>query len=383
MAKPKQAATGAGQKFYRQENVYEMAKRRIAWLFDEFPDLYVSVSGGKDSTVLFHLALEVARAKGRLPLKLFWIDQEAEWQATVDITEQWMTHPDVEPLWLQVPFKIFNATSVTDHWLNAWDPADESKWMRPHHPLAITENVYKTDRFAELFAGAIRHHFGDGKACSLSGVRAEEARLRLMGLTYYANYKWVTWGAVQNKKLNQHTFYPLYDWSYTDIWKAIHENGWAYNRIYDLMFQRGASPRNMRVSNLHHETAVKSLFELQELEPDTYARLVARIEGIDAAAKFGEADYFPKTLPFMFSDWREYRDYLLLQHLVGDDYRPKLKHLFDQMDARPAPGFEEMIHKVQVNSILTNDHEGAKLDHVRWGNADYHRTQKQEHESNG
>jgi predicted phosphoadenosine phosphosulfate sulfurtransferase len=71
------------------------------------------------------------------------------------------------------------------------------------------------------------------------------------------------------------------------------------------------SVNNMRVSNVHHETSVHSLFYMQEVEPETYARLTQRIGGIDMAGKMGVADYFIHELPFMFKDWAEYRDYLL------------------------------------------------------------------------
>jgi len=44
----------------------------------------VSMSGGKDSAVIFELAKLIAAELGRLPLKCFWLDQEAEWLATED-----------------------------------------------------------------------------------------------------------------------------------------------------------------------------------------------------------------------------------------------------------------------------------------------------------
>jgi predicted phosphoadenosine phosphosulfate sulfurtransferase len=356
--------TGEGVKHFRGPDVYEMAKRRIAWLLDEFPSFFVSVSGGKDSCVLFNLALEVAREKDRLPLNVFWIDQEAEWQGTVDTIEQWMSHPDVNPLWLQVPFRIFNATSKTDHWLYAWDPAAEDSWMRPHHPLALTQNVYGTDRFAKLFPAAIKYHFADGKACSISGVRCEEARTRTMGLTTYATYKWLTWGSVADKARDQYTFYPLYDWTLKDVWHAIEVNQWSYNPVYDLMYQAKVPVHKMRISNLHHETAVWQLFFLQEVEPDTYAALVNRVGGIDMAGKMGWDDYFPKTLPWMFDSWAEYRDHLL-EHVVGDEYRDGMARVFAAADARTPPGhYRDWLNRAMVKCILTNDWEGAKLEHI-------------------
>ena len=360
---PASKPTGMGLKFFRAENVLEMAKRRIAWLLDEFPNFFVAVSGGKDSTVLFHLALQVAREKGRLPLKVFWIDQEAEWASTVATVEQWMTHPDVAPLWLQVPFRIFNATSTTDHWLRAWDPDAESQWIHGRHPVALTENVYGTDRFHKLFPAALAHHFGDGKACSISAIRCEEARTRTMGLTYYASYKWITWASVADKTRDQYTFYPLYDWSLSDVWHAIATHGWAYNSVYDRMYQHGIPVTKMRVSNLHHETAVWQLFFLQEVEPDTYERLVARIGGIDMAGKFAN-DYFPRELPWMFESWREYRDHLLVNLIEVPEWREHMAAQWERDDAKTPPDLADWLHKGQVKSILTQDWEGAKIEHI-------------------
>ena len=75
---------------YLENNVFDEAMVRLRFIFDNHDDVIVSMSGGKDSTVLFHMALMVARELGRLPLKVFWLDQEAEWQATVDYMEKIM-----------------------------------------------------------------------------------------------------------------------------------------------------------------------------------------------------------------------------------------------------------------------------------------------------
>lgn len=55
---------------YLENNVFEEALERIRYIYDEFDDVIVSMSGGKDSTVCFNLALMVAKEKNRLPLKV-------------------------------------------------------------------------------------------------------------------------------------------------------------------------------------------------------------------------------------------------------------------------------------------------------------------------
>src|SRR5580693_8705632 len=64
------------------KSVFEAARERIGFVYDHCDDVIVSMSGGKDSTVLFELTRVIAAERGRLPLKVFWIDQEAEWKAT-------------------------------------------------------------------------------------------------------------------------------------------------------------------------------------------------------------------------------------------------------------------------------------------------------------
>jgi predicted phosphoadenosine phosphosulfate sulfurtransferase len=347
-------------KIVLNETVLQAARRRIRWLFNEFPTVTVNVSGGKDSTVVFHLALEIAQELGRTPLTIYWLDQEAEWQSTVDQVSEWMRHPDVQPLWLQIPFRIYNATSSTEHWLNAWDPAAEQDWIHPRDPLALTENVYGTDRFSKLFEAVMAHHFDGQKVARIAGVRAEESMARLSGLTGGETYGGETWGNRSGaaKRQQHYTFYPIYDWTFEDVWHYICETGVSYNRVYDLQFRYGLRKNKMRVSNLHHETAVGALFYVQEFEPETYARLTRRLVGVDMANKLNKAGFVPDELPFMFDDWYEYRDYLL-EHLVENpDWRTSMSERFlAQQQRMPLSEHPSMLRQ-HVQSILVQDWEG-------------------------
>jgi hypothetical protein len=100
-------------KILLKENVFDAALNRIRYLFKEFPTVIAGVSGGKDSTVIFNLTMRVARELGRLPLPVFWLDQEAEWTDTVNYCRWLMYQPDVKPLWFQMPMHLDNAASLT------------------------------------------------------------------------------------------------------------------------------------------------------------------------------------------------------------------------------------------------------------------------------
>jgi predicted phosphoadenosine phosphosulfate sulfurtransferase len=345
-------------KFYREENVFDAAMTRFRWLFDEFENIVVNFSGGKDSTVCLNLALAVAEEKGRLPLPVLFLDQEAEWQNVIDYIRVVMTDPRIKPMWLQVPFKIFNATSTREPWLYCWEPGRE--WVRDKEPISIRENPFGTDRFHEMFGAVFRYYFPDSPAIHIAGVRAEESPARMKGLTSYETYKGETWGKVEDKRRQHFTMYPIYDWSYTDVWKAIHDNRWPYCKLYDYMYQYGVPVPNMRVSNVHHETAVRQLFFLQEIEGDTWNRITSRISGINTAGQLQDKFFKPKDLPPMFADWYEYRDHLL-ENLVPDEHREQMRRSFAAWDARYVEEIQPQLVRTQIGAILANDYEGTKL----------------------
>lgn len=168
-------------KIYSDKNVFDEALERIRYLFDEFEEVVVGFSGGKDSTVVLNLAIQVAREKGRLPLKLLFVDQEAEWQTVIDYVRTQMDRDEVEPMWFQMPIRIFNATSTKDPWLMCWEEGRE--WMRPKEADAYTVNKYGTDRFHDIFGGIFDVEFSDKKTCYLAGVRTEESPARHTSLT--------------------------------------------------------------------------------------------------------------------------------------------------------------------------------------------------------
>lgn len=341
-------------------NVMEAARARVSWLFDEFEQVIVTVSGGKDSTVVLNLALEEAERRGRLPVPVLFVDQEAEWQMVIDYMRTIMSDPRVKPYWFQMPIRLFNATSYLDQWLWCWRDGDE--WMRDREPDSITENTYGTDRFHKLFPAIIAKEF-PGKVCCLSGVRTEESRVRFAGLTTAATYEGETWGRMLRKRGPQVTMYPIYDWSYTDVWKAIYENDWPYCAVYDKLYQFGVKPLDMRVSNLHHETAVHVLYYLHEIEPQTWVRLTKRLGGINQTHHMTKSEMFSvKSLPPMFRDWRDYRDFLLEKLVTDPDKRERMRRKFAQNDRKyGGMAHRYLLHKREVNTILTNDWEFIKL----------------------
>lgn len=349
-------------RIYGDKNVFESALDRIRYIYDEFENIMVCTSGGKDSTVIYNLCKIVAKEKNRLPLKLLFLDQEAEWQTVIDYMRILMHDKDVEPYWVQAPILLKNATSIGEPFLKCWEEGKEEQWLRPKEDIAIKENTFGTERFHPLWANILRHYFPNQKACYFVGMRAEESPARLTGLGSGRTYKHITWGAKKHK--DQYNFYPLYDWSTHDVWKAIHDNKWHYCKIYDEFYRKGIPLRQMRVSNLHHETAVHALFYLQELEGDTWDKLVLRLKGINQTRHLSKSDMFQiKELPKMFNDWIEYRNHLIDNLTEYEEHKQKFRKYFARMDKQ----FDDMrlkedLYKRQCQTVLANDIDFTKIE---------------------
>ena len=352
-----------GAKIYKQKNVYEAAKERINYLFDEFDNVVIGFSGGKDSTCVLNLALEVAEEKNRLPLKVMFLDQEAEWVTVIDYIREVMSDKRIDPMWLQIPIRLFNATSNENHFLNCWDEKDKENWLRPKEDIALKENVYGKDRFFDMFQAILEYHYKDQKTCYLAGVRTEESPARFLAVTSDPTYKFITYGKKLNRPMEHFTFYPIYDWSFTDVWKYIHDNKLKYTKLYDQQYQHGIAIPSMRVSNLHHETAVEALYYLQDLDKELWNKLTSRISGINTAGKLGRDNFFNiDKLPFMFTGWKEYRNHLLDNLITDPKHHVIFKKKFNAMDEKYTFNFyQDDLYKAHIRSLLANDFEFTKI----------------------
>jgi predicted phosphoadenosine phosphosulfate sulfurtransferase len=162
--------------------------------------------------------------------------------------------------------------------------------------------------------------------------------------------KRVYWGT--GREQGNVTFYPIYDWIFGDVWRYVHDEKLPYSKIYDMQLKKGYSVTEMRISSLTHERAFKSIVDLPEFEPKTYAKLLKRIKGIALAQERGkDAKLFAcRKLPRQFKSWRTYRDFILGTYQV-----PEHKAIFAARFARHLDN--EHVAQQQCRQLILADIE--------------------------
>lgn len=274
-------------------NVLTAAQRRIGWTFDNFERVSVSFSGGKDSTVMLHLVMDEAIKRGR-KVGLLFIDLEGQYKVTIDhiarCYQRYAAH--IEPYWVSLPIHLRNAVSVFEtHWI-CWDPEKEPAWIRRPPPEAITAPAFfpffRGGMEFEEFVPEFGAWYAQGKRCAVFvGIRTDESlnRYRTIAATRKQMLDGRQWTTLTVE--NTYNVYPIYDWKTEDLWTYHARNpSLPSNRLYDLMHLAGLTIHQMRICQPYGDDQRKGLWLFHLIEPETWARVVARVNGANSGALY-------------------------------------------------------------------------------------------------
>lgn len=311
-------------KYYSSENVYDAAIDRIKIAFDEFDNILVSFSGGKDSGIMLNLAYDYAKNTNQLDkLAVYFLDYEAQYQLTIDyVTSEFKRLKDVKRFWLCLPNKVPSATSMsTGYWI-PWDKDKKSIWVRkmPNYDFVINEDNVPFDYHKGQLDYEVQENFNKwfsnkyGKTGVFIGIRADESLDRYRAIksknkvNTYKNFEYMV-------KRNDVTInvYPIYDWRVRDVWIANGKYSYPYNHLYDLYYQAGMSINQMRVASPFLSEGLDSLKYYQVIEPDTWAKMVGRVNGANFASIYGGTKamaWKDIQLPKGYT-WKSYLKFLL------------------------------------------------------------------------
>jgi len=323
-------------KQYSMTNVYEAACKRMEFIFDEFENIVVSFSGGKDSGVVLNMAIDEARKRGR-KIGAVFIDLEAWYQKSEEyIRRMFEKNLDVlEPMWICLPMESPNSLSYLEPTWIWWDQEKRDLWVRPmpDNPWVINEennpiSFYRKNMTFEEFVIHFADWWGHGeKTASLLGLRADESLNRYRAVTSgKKTYRGLSYSTlVKNQTYN---FYPIYDWGTEDIWIYNGKFQKDYNALYDLFFYSGVSIHKMRVDEPFGNEAKAGLNLFRVIEPDTWARVVNRVSG----ANFGNIYHGQRIMSSSYKlpknhTWKSFTMFLLdtLPEETANNYRTKFR----------------------------------------------------------
>ena len=280
-------------KFRLDTNVFEEAKKRVVWTFDNFERIYVSFSAGKDSTVMLHMVMDEA-IKRKQKVGVLIVDLEGQYKFTIDHIKETISEYSeyIELFWVCLPINLRNAVSVYEPFWKCWDSEREEDWIRPLPEQAISNPDYFpffTDGMEfEEFVPEFGEWYSKGKltAC-LVGIRTDESLNRYRTI---ANKK----KEIHDKKMystkvtpNVFNVYPVYDWATKDIWIYHYKNPTKrYNQLYELMHKAGLSIHQQRICQPYGDDQRRGLWLFHLIEPETWAKVVARVNGANSGSLY-------------------------------------------------------------------------------------------------
>lgn len=280
-------------KIYTNKNVLQASRERISQTFDNFQKIYISFSGGKDSSVMSHLVLEEAKKRNR-KVGFLIIDLEAQYNDTISHIEQMieMYKDYIDLHWICAELLLRNAVSNYEPRWICWDESKKEIWVREKPKLASNLNQYdfyvpkmEFEEFMVLFG----EWYSNGlNTAAFIGIRANESLHRYRAIVsrkddlMFNNWKWTT--KVSNKLFN---VYPIYDWKTEDIW-IFHGKyrQLPHNKIYDKMMMAGVKISQQRLCQPYGDDQRRGLWLYHILEPYTWYKLVSRVNGVNSGTLY-------------------------------------------------------------------------------------------------
>lgn len=283
-------------KVYRTDDVLTASRKRIQETFDNFERIYVAFSGGKDSSVMLHLVMEEAIKRNRV-VGVMYIDFEAQYADTITHVEEMyrIYKNNIDPHWIAIPMLLRNAvTNYEPRWI-CWDPDKKPLWIREKPETCKTEKDYpfalpnmEFEEFIVLFG----EWYGQGQPCAgFIGIRAQESLHRYCAIATWEKKDLMFKGHRWTTKIVAETYniYPIYDWRTEDIWKyhSLHI-GKPHNKIYDKMQMAGVPLSQQRLCQPFGDDQRRGLWLYHILEPETWFKLIARVNGANSGALYIE-----------------------------------------------------------------------------------------------
>lgn len=314
-------------KIYLEKNVLDAAFERLEIIFNNFDNVYFSVSAGKDSSVMVQLANIVAKRLNK-KFDVLYIDLEGQYQSTINHLYELKKLSQIRDFYhIALPLALRNAISVLQPKWICWEEESKDLWIRDMPKDCINihncpfEWFRKGEEFEEFifqFASWYQEKYGGLVACGI-GIRTDESLNRFRTLAFqshketFKNYNWTTKVKYSTQILDVYNFYPIYDFRVEDIWGAVSKFDLAYNQVYELMYKNGVPLKEQRVCQPYGDDQRKGLDQFKALEYQTWAKVLNRVNGVNFGNIYCRTSALGdlKTSKPNFMTWQEYTVFLL------------------------------------------------------------------------
>ena len=270
------------------QSVLDAARERFDIIYSRYDKVVVSFSGGKDSTVCLNLAIEAATKVGKLPIDVYFFDEEAIQPETVAYVQRVSQLETVNLKWICVPIRHRNACSRHQPWWFPWNPDDESLWVRPLPECSITKIPGFTHGMT--MPESVNDLYGPehGTVAHVRGIRADESLRRYRSVARKTEENWIS------GPQNGYAYHcsPIYDWTTVDVWTAPQMFGWDYNKTYDVLSMAGVPPNQQRVCPPFGEEPLRGLWQYSVCWPELWHAMINRVDGAATAARYSQTDLY-------------------------------------------------------------------------------------------
>ena len=295
------------------KSVWDLSIERTHRIYDLYDNVAVAFSGGKDSTAVLNITLEVARERDALPLDVVFYDEEVCTPETIDYVRRVAAKEDVNMVWLALPVMHRNACSTRQPYWYPWAPEAKALWVREMPPEAITTTKgFRRAPIGDHSPGYLADRYNGTVAFSM-GIRAEESLIRRRGVSHRRQDNYI------NGTSNPVVSYakPIYDWRTADVWTAPRMHGWDYNRSYDLMDKAGIKPASQRVAPPFGEQPMMGLWMWAQCWPELWDKMGERVDGAATAARYAGTQVYgsgAQSRPPRGMGWEQGIEYYLAKH---------------------------------------------------------------------